>query len=76
MLSTYISDEFKELYKSRIEQVVLVAIVLEGSDNRLHQVSSDDIPIVEVISHGDYSPEEPNSTWNATIIQTHSMQDD
>lgn len=60
--STYHFDELKQLYDGRVEKVVSGAIVQQGVDDRLKQVSFDDVAIIIFILQTDDSTHESQGT--------------
>lgn len=60
--STHHFDELKQFNDGRVEEVVSGAIVQQGIDNRLKQVSFDDVAVIIFILQAYDSTHEPQGT--------------
>lgn len=63
-VSTHHFNELKELYDGRVEEVVSSAVVQERVDDRLKQVSFDDVAVVVLVLQTNDSAHETQSTWD------------
>lgn len=59
---THHFDELKQFYDGRVEQIVSGAIVQQGIDDRLKQVSFDDVAVIIFILQTYDSTHEPQGT--------------
>lgn len=57
-------DELKQFYDGRVEKVVSGAVVQQGIDDGLKQVSFDDVAVIIFILQADDSTHESQGTLN------------